>query len=340
MIKVGVVGGSGYTGGELLRLLSIHPEVEVVWVTSRRFVGKNVSDIHPNLRRFIDIKFTNYKKENVDSVDLVFLCLPHTKSMEIVKDIYEEVKIIDLSADFRLKSPSIYEKYYTKHVCPELLKYAVYGLPEINREDIRKSSLIANPRCNSTAIILGLYPLTSFLEDKIVTIDIKEGSSASGRSPSISNIHAERSHTVRIYKPMNHRHLAEVKEVLGISNVSMSAHAVGMTRGVFATIYVFGDNIPSEKEIWKLYRSKYTEEKFVRIVNRKYPPYNLPDIKGVVYSNFCDVGFRIDKDNNRLIIFSALDNLIKGAAGQAIQNMNLMFGLEESMGLWYPGFLV
>ncbi len=340
MIKVGVVGGSGYTGGELLRLLSIHPEVEIEWVTSRRFIGKKVSDLHPNLRKFVDIKFTNFSKDKVSEVDLVFLCLPHTKSMEIVKEIHDNVKIIDLSADFRISDPSVYEKYYTKHVCPELLDKAVYGLPEIYRDKIVSSDLVANPGCNSTAIILGLYPIKDVIKDKIVIVDVKEGSSASGRSPSMSNIHAERSHTVRIYKPKNHRHLAEVKQVLGIDKVSMSAHAVGMTRGVFATIHVLSENIPSEKELWKMYRDKYSQERFIRIVNKKYPPYNLPDIKGVIYSNFCDIGFRVDEENNRIIVFSAIDNLIKGAAGQAIQNMNLMFGFDEALGLWYPGFLV
>ena len=340
MIKVGVVGGSGYTGGELLRLLSIHPEVEITWVTSRRFIGKNVSDLHPNLRKFVDIKFTNFNRDKVSDVDLVFLCLPHTKSMEIVKEIYGSVKIIDLSADFRLKNPLIYEKYYTRHICPELLEKSVYGLPEIYRDEIKNSDLIANPGCNSTAIILGLYPIKDIIKDKTVIVDVKEGSSASGRSPSMSNIHAERSHTVRIYKPKNHRHLAEVKQILEIDKISMSAHAVGMSRGVVATTYIFGEDLPSEKELWRLYRDKYSREKFIRIVNKKYPPYNLPDIKGVAYSNFCDIGFRVDNENNRLIVFSAIDNLIKGAAGQAIQNMNLMFGFDESLGLWYPGFMV
>lgn len=340
MIRVGIVGGSGYTGGELLRILSIHPEVELAWVTSRSYVGKYVADIHPYLRKFVNLKFTEFSIDRVDDIDVLFLCLPHTSSMKIVKEIYGRVKIIDLSADFRLRDPAIYEKYYTKHICPELLDKSVYGLPELYRNEIRKATLVANPGCNSTAIILALYPLRDLIKDSIVTIDIKEGSSASGRTPSMSNIHAERSNTVRIYKPKNHRHLAEVKQILGLTKVSMSAHAVSMTRGVFSTIYIFTDEILTERELWNLYRKYYSNEYFIRIVNKKYPPYNLPDIKGVVYSNFCDIGFRVDSEANRVVVFSALDNLIKGAAGQAVQNMNLMFGLDETLGLRYPGFLV
>jgi len=340
MVKVGVIGGSGYTGGELLRILSIHPEVEIKWVTSRKYIGRRISDIHPNLRGFIDLKFTQLSLDNIDMIDVVFCCLPHTVSMNIVKKIYGKTRIIDLSADFRIRDPAVYEKYYVKHMCPELLDKAVYGLPEIYREQIRGAMLVANPGCNSTAIILSLYPLRKFLEKSFITIDIKEGSSASGRNPSLSNIHAERINTVRIYMPMEHRHLAEIRQVLGIENISMTAHAVGMARGIYATTYIFTENLPSEKDLWKIYREYYSKEYFIRIVNRKYPPYNLPDIKGVVYSNFCEIGFKVDKGNGRIIIFSAIDSLIKGAAGQAVQNMNIIFGIDEKTGLDYPGFYV
>jgi N-acetyl-gamma-glutamyl-phosphate/LysW-gamma-L-alpha-aminoadipyl-6-phosphate reductase len=339
-MKVGVVGGSGYTGGELLRLLAIHSEVEISCVTSRKYAGKLVSDIHPNLRDFIDLRFTGMNLERLKDVDVVFLCLPHMVSMKIVNQMFGKTKIIDLSADFRIRDVSTYEKYYTKHECPELIKKAVYGLPEIHREEIKNASLIANPGCNSTAVILGLYPLRSLLKKSKIIIDVKEGSSASGRTPKLSNIHAERSNIVRIYKPKNHRHLAEIRQELGIEKICMSAHAVGMTRGIFASCHISMEDLPTEKDLWKLYRKTYSDEPFIRIVKKKTPPYNLPDIKGVVYSNFCEVGFVVDEDSERIVVFSALDNLLKGASGQAIQNMNIMFSLKETLGLRIPGFYV
>ncbi len=341
MIYAGVIGGSGYTGNELLRLLTTHPKVEVKWVCSRSYAGRKVSDIHPNLRGFIDIRFVEFKKDIANDVDIVFLCLPHTVSMNYVKDIFERVKIVDLSADFRLKNHSLYEKYYTKHICPELIKNAVYGLPEIHRNEIENSSLVANPGCNATACILALYPLKEIFDRSTkIIVDIKEGSSASGRKASLSSIHAERSSTVRVYKPKGHRHVAEIVQETGFKNIAMSAHAVDMPRGVFATIYIEAECTVSEKDLWKVFRKYYKDEPFVRIVKRRNPPYNLPDIKGVAYSNFCDIGFVVDEECSRVIIFSALDNLIKGSAGQAIQNMNVMFGFDETTGLKFPGFLV
>lgn len=337
-MKVGIVGGSGYTGGELLRILVIHPEVEISWVTSRKYAGKLVSDIHPNLRDFIDLRFAEMNLEKFKDVDVAFLCLPHMVSMKIVNQVFKKTKIIDLSADFRVKDASIYEKYYTKHECPELIKKAVYGLPEIHREEIRNALLVANPGCNATAVILGLYPLQSLLKKSRIIVDVKEGSSASGRTPKLSNVHAERSNTVRVYKPKNHRHLAEIGQELGVEKISMSAHAVGMSRGILASCHIFVEDLPTEKDLWKLYRKSYSGEPFIRIVKKKNPPYNLPDIKGVVYSNFCEVGFVVDEDSKRIVVFSALDNLIKGASGQAVQNMNIMFGLKETLGLRIPGF--
>ena len=337
-MKVGIVGGSGYTGGELIRLLSIHPEVEISWITSEKYENRFVSDVHPNLRNSVDIKFTRFSLNNVEKIDLIFLCLPHKVSMSLVKKIFRKVKIIDLSADFRIKDKNIYEKYYKKHECPEILSYAVYGLPEIHKEEIADASLVANPGCNSTAVILSLYPLKDIVKKSKVLIDVKEGSSAGGRNPSLSNIHAERINTVRVYKPKNHRHIAEIKQELDSENISMSAYAVGMGRGVFASSYILTDNTMDEKELWRIYREFYSNKPFVRIVKRKSPPYNYPDIKSVVYSNFCEIGFTVDEEFKRIIIFSALDNLIKGAAGQAVQNMNIMFGLEETMGLKTPGF--
>ena len=337
-MKVGVIGGSGYAGGELIRLLSIHPEVEISWITSKKYEKRFVSDIHPNLRSFVDMKFTSFSYNDVEKVDLIFLCLPHKTSMSYVKKFFRRVKIIDLSADFRIKDPILYEKYYKVHEYPEILGYAVYGLPEVHKEDIEDALLIANPGCNSTAVILSLYPLKNIIKKSRVIIDVKEGSSAGGRTPSPSNIHAERINTVRVYKPKDHRHIAEIKQELDTENISMTAYSVGMGRGVFASSYILTDDIMDEKELWSIYRKFYSNKPFVRIVKRKSPPYNYPDIKSVVYSNFCEIGFAVDEDFKRIIVFSALDNLIKGAAGQAVQNMNIMFGLEETTGLKVPGF--
>lgn len=337
-MKVGVVGGSGYTGAELLRLLCIHPKVEIEWVTSRKFAGKSLSTIHPNLRNFTDIRFSQFSVDMVNDCDVVFLCLPHGTSIDIVKEIHNKVKIIDLGADFRIKNPQKYEEYYSKHSHPELLKNFVYGLPELHREEIRKANLIANPGCISTSVILGLHPLVQRLKSLKITIDVKIGSSASGRELLPGSIHAERCGVVRPYSPSNHRHLAEIEQELGISNVGITAHAVDMTRGIMSTCHVFPEELPTVRELREIYRELYQNEPFVRVVVRKGPSYNLPDTKTVIYSNFCELGFAVDEHSNRIVIFSALDNMIKGGSGQAIQNMNLMFDLDETTGLKIPGF--
>jgi len=335
---VGIVGASGYTAGELIRLLCIHPEVEIVWVTSRRFVGKPLSSVHPNLRGFTDLRFRGYSHEMIKDCDVVFLCLPHHASMDFVKDMFGGVKIIDLSADFRIKNPEIYAQYYSEHSCPDLLSKAVYGMPELHREEIKNAELVANPGCISTSVILGMHPLVQNLDSLRVTVDVKIGSSAAGRGASLSTTHAERCGVVRSYQPANHRHLAEIEQELGLQNVGITCHAVDMVRGVLSTCHVFPEKLPTMKDLREIYRKCYGNEPFVRVVVRKNPPYNLPDVKTVIYSNFCEIGFVIDDHANRLVIFSAIDNLIKGSAGQAIQNLNLMFGLDETTGLKTPGF--
>ncbi len=337
-MRVGIVGAAGYTGGELVRLLCTHPEAEIVFVTSRRLKGRLLSSVHPNLRNFTDLRFSRYSTEVIKECDIVFLCLPHHASMNFVKKIFGKVKIIDLSADFRIKNPEIYAQYYSEHSCPELLSKAVYGLPELHREEIKNADLVANPGCTSTSVILGMYPLIQNLDDFRLTVDVKIGSSAAGRDVSPSTIHAERCGVVRPYQPANHRHLAEIEQELGLQNVGMTCHAIDMVRGVLSTCHIFPDKLPTMKDLRRIYRECYGNEPFVRVVVRKSPSYNLPDVKTVIYSNFCEVGFAIDKHANRLVIFSAIDNLIKGAAGQAIQNLNLMFGLDETTGLRTPGF--
>ncbi|MDO8537808.1 MAG: N-acetyl-gamma-glutamyl-phosphate reductase [archaeon] len=337
-MKVGIVGGSGYTGGEILRLISIHPKAELAWITSRNHIGKAVSTIHPNMRSFTEERFGAFNEAMIDKCDVMFLALPHGSSMDFVKQHFGKKRIIDLSADFRIKNLEIFNRYYKQHSCPELLEKAVYGLPELHKKEIADSQLVANPGCIATSMILALHPLTQILKNAKIAIDVKIGSTASGRTPTHSNIHAERTGIVRAYETTDHRHLGEVEQQLGLNNVGITCHAVDTPRGILTTIHAFPQKLPTEKEIRELYRNAYSKEPFVRIVAKKNPPYNLPDIKTTTHSNFAEIGYAIDERTNRLVVFSAIDNMIKGAAGQAIQNMNIMFGLEETTGLMFPGY--
>lgn len=324
MIKAAVVGASGYIGGELVRLLAMHPEVEISAVTSRRYNGKRIHKVHPNLRG-LNLRFTN--NYNFDA-DVIFLAVPHGTSMKIIDEYMGSAKIIDLSADFRV-SLNLYEEYYGEHLKPELIDEFVYGLPEIHREEIKKAELIANPGCNATAVILALYPFKGEVNEAIV--DLKVSSSAGGRRENVASIHPERSNVVRVYKASHHRHEAEVKQETKI-NAQFTVHSVDLVRGLLATIYFKMET--TEKELYKKY-FPYLKEPFVRIVKEKGGLQRLPDPKYVIGSNFVDIGFVYDDENQRVILLSALDNLIKGGAGQAVQNMNITFGLDETLGLNY-----
>ncbi|GAB6101778.1 N-acetyl-gamma-glutamyl-phosphate reductase [Thermococcus atlanticus] len=324
MIKAAVVGASGYIGGELVRLLAMHPEVEISAVTSRRYNGKKIHKVHPNLRG-LNLRFTN--NHNFDA-DVIFLAVPHGTSVKIIDEYMESARIIDLSADFRV-SLNLYEEYYGAHLRPELIGEFVYGLPEIHREEIKKAELIANPGCNATAVILALYPFKGEVDEAIV--DLKVSSSAGGRRENVASIHPERSNVVRIYKPFHHRHEAEVRQETKIT-AQFTVHSVDLVRGLLATIYFKMET--TEKELYKRY-FPYLKEPFVRIIKEKGGMQRLPDPKYVIGSNFVDIGFAYDEKNQRVILLSALDNLIKGGAGQAVQNMNIAFGLEETLGLNY-----
>ncbi|TFF89325.1 MAG: N-acetyl-gamma-glutamyl-phosphate reductase [Promethearchaeota archaeon] len=344
-MKAGIVGASGYTGGELLRLIINHPEVEIQYITSRRFMGKFVHSVHPNLRSLSEIKFESFEVDRATECDVIFLAVPHGASMNIAPDILETgVKVIDLSADFRLDDVSVYNKYYGEHSCPEYLDKKVYGLPELYRKDIKSASLVACCGCMATSVILGLMPIMKedFVDSEHLTADTKIGSSGGGKSFSFASHHPERDNVVRPYKVTGHRHTAEMNQELSKIaeheiTVAFSAHGVSMVRGILSTIQVFTSRAVEDRELWKLYRSKYNKEPFIRVIKKRAGNFRLPDPKIVSGSNFCDVGFEIDEDMHRIVVLSALDNLIKGASGSAIQSMNIMFGLEETTGLMIPG---
>lgn len=344
-MKVGVIGASGFVGGEMLRLLISHPKVEISMVTSRQYVGEYVSRIHPSLKGFTDIKFSELDYDKLsDKCDLVFTAVPHGTATEIVKALYDRgMKIIDLSADYRLHNATDYDKWYGwQHPYPELLSKSVFGIPEIHREQIKKAQLVSCPGCMAVTSILALYPLVkkNLIDIEHIVVDSKIGSSGAGAGSLAGTHHALRSGVIRPYKPTKHRHTGEIEqeltEVAGKKiHVSMSPHAVDIVRGILCTNHTFLINPVSEIDIWRLYREQYGNEKFIRLIRDKKGFYKFPDPKFVVGSNFCDVGFDIDEDNHRLVVLSASDNLMKGAAGSAIQNMNVMAGFDEIEGLAY-----
>ena len=347
-MKVGVIGGSGYVGGELARLLIPHPKVELTTITSRANVGEFIFTVHPNLRGATQLKFTPPNISKVtENCDLVFAAMPHGKSLELVPQLLETgIKVIDMSADYRLKNPEDYDRWYGwKHTHPDLLQEAVYGCPELHREEIKKAKLIGCPGCMSTATILGLAPLVkagAIEKDRIVA-DVKIGSSGAGQKPTVASHHPERAGGVRPYKVMNHRHVAEVEQELNLLTdekitVCFTPHAVNMIRGILSTIHAFLKEPLDTKEVWKIYRSMYQNEHFIRFVKFKKGPYQLPDPKITMGTNFVDVGFELDPRTNRILAFSAIDNLMRGASGQGVQCMNLMLGYIETTGLENQGY--
>ncbi len=347
MKRVGVVGASGFTGGEVLRLLLKHPEVEVTVATSREYADEYVFRVHPNLRGVTDLKFTPPDlKRLTEQCDVVFMATPHGASVKYTPQLLEVgLKVVDLSADFRLKNPEMYKVWYGwEHPRPDLLQEAVYGLPELHREEIKGAKLVACPGCTATASILALAPIVKldFADLDHIVVDVKIGSSGAGSTPNISTHHSVRAGVVRPYAPAGHRHCAEIEQELGALagrelKVAMSAHAVDIVRGILSTGHVFAKRNVTAGELWKAYRSMYGSEPFVRIVKDKKGLYRLPDPKVVVGTNYCDVGFEIDERVGRVVALAAIDNLVKGAAGQAVQCFNIMIGVDERTGLDFPG---
>ncbi len=341
-LRVSIVGASGYTGGELIRLLLFHPFVDILQVTSERFYGKPVAKVHPNLRKRTNLKFCGL--DDLQECDALFLCLPHGSAQKSI-DRFKALapRIIDLSADFRLNDARVYEKWYKHpHERPELLSEFVYGIPELHRKRMAEAAYISSAGCNATATILGLYPLFKeglALPDRTV-VEVKVGSSESGNKATAGSHHPERSGCVRSFMPSGHRHTAEMLQELAFGRdirIHFSATAIDMVRGVLATAHVFLAKPLSEKDIWQLYRKTYAAEPFIRIVKERDGNYRLPEPKLLWGTNYCDIGFALDEENNRLVVISAIDNLMKGAAGQALQAFNIMNGFEETTALEFPG---
>lgn len=334
-VRVGVAGGSGYVGGELLRLLVQHPHVEIVAVTSRAAQGKAVARVHPNLRGVPLPKFSD--PEALPATDVLFAGLPHGVVMhEIERFASVAEKVIDLSADFRLKNPADYDTWYgLTHAQPSLLKEFVYGMPELHRAAIREARWVAVPGCTATAAILPLKPLVDAFDVRLVVVDAKVGSSAGGAGVSLASHHPERSGVVRSFKPSGHRHAAEmVQELeLPVEAISFSPHAVELVRGILSTCHVFIDGEFTEKDVWQAYLQAYGGEAFIRIVKERSGIYRFPEPKLVSGTNYCEIGFEKDPRTGRLVVMSAIDNLMKGAAGQAVQCLNLMCGFPEETGL-------
>ncbi|TNF87928.1 MAG: N-acetyl-gamma-glutamyl-phosphate reductase [Gammaproteobacteria bacterium] len=337
MIKVSIVGGSGYTGGDLLRILLFHPGVEIQQVTSERHAGKLVSSLHPNLRKICRLKFSAVTE--LEPCDVLFLGLPHGQMMNRLAE-FEQLAgmLVDLSADFRLHDNAAYETWYGKtHACPEQLDSFVYGIAELHREQLKGAKRISGAGCNATATILALHPLYQAGVVESAVVEVKAGSSQGGNAVSEGSHHPERSGAVRSYKPTAHRHLGEIQQELGADNIHFSATSIEMVRGILATCHVFLNQDLQEKDIWKLYRGAYGDEPFIRIVKERSGIHRYPEPKILAGSNYCDIGFERDPTSNRLVVISALDNLMKGAAGQAVQAFNIAMGFAETTGLEFPG---
>jgi N-acetyl-gamma-glutamyl-phosphate/LysW-gamma-L-alpha-aminoadipyl-6-phosphate reductase len=310
------------------------PDVEVVQATSQRFLGLPLGHVHPNLRSLTDLSFTT--DDEINECDLIFCALPHGASMVRMKEFLDIAgHVIDLSADFRLSSADIYEKWYEKsHAAPDLLDKFPYGLPELHRDEIKQAGNAAAPGCIATSIILALHPVKD-LAVKVVA-DSKIGSSAAGNTPSDSSHHPERHGVIRAYAPSRHRHQAEILQETGI-DVMLSAHAVEMVRGISSTVHIELKEEIQDKDVWKLIRDTYKDEQFIRIVKSKKGVFRFPEPKILAGSNYCDIGFELDTEHQRLVMFSAIDNLMKGAAGSAVQCMNVIFDIDENTGLTFPG---
>ena len=339
MIKAGIIGATGYAGAEIVRLLMGHPEVEIKWLGSRSYIDQRYADIYRNMFQIVeDICKDDNLDKLAEEVDVIFTATPQGFCASVInEEILAKVKVIDLSADFRIKDVAIYEKWYgIEHKSPEYIKEAVYGLCEINREDIKKARLVANPGCYTTCSILSLYPLVKegLIDPSTIIIDAKSGTSGAGRGAKVDNLFCEVNENIKAYGVATHRHTPEIEEQLGYAAgqeivLNFTPHLVPMNRGILVTAYASLKEKVSYETVKAAYDKYYEKEKFVRVLEKDV----CPQTKWVEGSNYVDVNFKIDERTGRVIVMGALDNLVKGAAGQAVQNMNLVFGLDESTGL-------
>ncbi len=337
MIRAGIVGGTGYTGVELLRILANHPEAHIHTVTSRADAGKRVDEMYPNLRGFVNTVFDEPSVKSISACDVVFFATPNGTAMRMAEALLEQgVKIIDLAADFRLSDPTIWERWYGEpHVCPDLLREAVYGLPEVNRDRIRTARLVANPGCYPTAVQLGLLPLVEqqLIQMDGIIADAKSGVSGAGRKAEIPMLMSETGESFKAYGVKGHRHLPEIRQGLEQASgepvgLTFVAHLLPMIRGIHATMYAKLHGHQAV-DLQNLFEAHYRNEPFVDVL----PAGSHPDTRNVRGSNRCQIAVHRPQDGDTVVVLSVIDNLVKGAAGQAVQNMNLMFGLEETSGL-------
>ena len=339
MIKVGIIGATGYAGSELVRILLGHKDVEIKWYGSRSYIDKKYASIYQNFFQLVD---ANCMDDNMEvlayQVDVIFTATPQGLCASLVNaEILSKVKIIDLSADFRIKDVKVYEEWYKlEHKSPQFIEEAVYGLCEINREDVKKARLVANPGCYTTCSILTCYPLVKegIIDPNTIIVDAKSGTSGAGRGAKVDNLFCEVNENMKAYGVATHRHTPEIEEQLGYAcgekiTINFTPHLVPMNRGILATAYASLKKDVTYEEVKAIYDKYYADEKFVRVLEKDV----CPQTKWVEGSNYVDVNFKIDPRTNRIIMMGAIDNLVKGAAGQAVQNMNLMFGLKESEGL-------
>jgi len=341
MIRVAIVGASGYAGGELLRLLLAHPEVKVGQITSETYAGQYAHFVHPNLRGYTELRFT--KLEELQSCDLLFLGLPHGQTMGRIESLAQTAeRLIDLSADFRLRAAGAYATWYRcDHPASGWLARFVYGLPEIHRAQLGRAAYASGPGCNAAVSLLALRPLYQRGLVRETVVDVKVGSSEGGNKASAASHHPERAGVMRTFAPTGHRHIAELIQELDLDpetpRLHFSVTSVGTVRGALATCHCLLDDSIDEREIWRFYREDYAEEPFVRLVRAKRGIHRYPEPKLLSGSNHCDIGFAADPTGKRIVVVAAIDNLMKGAAGNAVQIMNVMCGWPEALGLGFPG---